>query len=294
MCVFGLKVELYKASTYCRQCLTQKMQSNCNRRGGCIILKISPCHWSAPAVKTALEPTITFWPRRSSGWNVSSFADILHWRRRLWSARHPPLMIRCENCVCSTVCKECQRLSTVTGDKSHYWAQLLHSSSSWSASLTPPVLLVEASKQKMIGQIPDSRNCTKPRHFLLSSQYSFSTFRWKKENDYTFESLLVCEKCAGKGHLNVQLDCISSLLAIFWSDLISWLLGGCSTNNARVWLHLIATDVGLQYMKSPQKSSICQFSQNYFWIYFRIFHYAAISVGGGHKQPTANLPGTSS
>ena len=187
LCVFGLKVELYRASTYCRQCLTQKMQSNCNRRGGCIILKISPCHWSAPAVKTALEPTITFWPRRSSGWNVSSFADILHWRRRLWSARHPPLMIRCENCVCSTVCKECQSLSTVTGDKSqtiaNYWAQLLHSSSSWSASLTPPVLLVEASKQKMIGQIPDSRNCTKPRHFLLSSQYSFSTFRWKKEND---------------------------------------------------------------------------------------------------------------
>ena len=129
LCVFGLKVELYRASTYCRQCLTQKMQSNCNRRGGCIILKISPCHWSAPAVKTALEPTITFWPRRSSGWNVSSFADILHWRRRLWSARHPPLMIRCENCVCSTVCKECQSLSTVTGDKSHYWAQLLHSSS---------------------------------------------------------------------------------------------------------------------------------------------------------------------
>ena len=83
-----------------------------------------------------------------------------------------------------------------------------------------------------------------------------------------------------KGHLNVQLDCISSLLAIFWSDLISWLLGGCSTNNARVWLHLIAIDVGLQYMKSPQKSSICQFSQNYFWIYFSIFHYAAISVGG--------------
>ena len=172
MCVFGLKVELYKASTYCRQCLTQKMQSNCNRRGGCIILKISPCHWSAPAVKTALEPTITFWPRRSSGWNVSSFADILHWRRRLWSARHPPLMIRCENCVCSTVCKECQSLSTVTGDKSqtiaNYWAQLLHSSSSWSASLTPPVLLVEASKQKMIGQIPDSRNCTKPFPFVLS------------------------------------------------------------------------------------------------------------------------------
>ena len=83
-----------------------------------------------------------------------------------------------------------------------------------------------------------------------------------------------------KEHINVQLDCISSLLAIFWSDLISWLLGGCSTNNARVWLHLIAIDVGLQYMKSPQKSSICQFSQNYFWIYFSIFHYAAISVGG--------------
>ena len=34
---------------------TTEMQSNCNRRGGCIILKISPCHWSAPAVKTALE-----------------------------------------------------------------------------------------------------------------------------------------------------------------------------------------------------------------------------------------------
>ena len=126
---------------------------------------------------------------------------------------------------------------------------------------------------------------TAPNHFLLSSQYSFSTFRWKKENDYTFESLLVCEKCAGKGHLNVQLDCISSLLAIFWSDLISWLLGGCSTNNARVWLHLIAIDVGLQYMKSPQKSSICQFSQNYFWIYFSIFHYAAISVGGVINNP---------
>ena len=204
MCVW---VELYRASTYCQQCLTQKNAVKLQPTGGLHNSQDFPSSLVSSSCENCIgvEPTITLFSGQEevlgemflvlqtffTGDGDCGVPDIhLSWSDvKIVSAAQ-----------CAKSAKDFQLLQ----ETNHRPLPTIgHSCCTapppWSASLTPPVLLVEASKQKMIGQIPDSRNCTKPRHFLLSSQYPFSTFRWKKENDYTFESLLVCEKCAGKG-----------------------------------------------------------------------------------------------